>query len=80
MYIPYGELHDPLEPCLLRPQLSISHCGAVTDAGIAGLAAGCPRLESLHMDELSKVTDAGMAALAAGCKTLRVRVRTSPEP
>ena len=54
-------------------QVSVSYCANVTDAGVAALAAACPQLEVLRLDELSKVTDIGVAAIAASCKRLRVR-------
>lgn len=53
-------------------QVSVSFCAAVTDAGVAALAAACPQLEVLRLDELSKVTDVGVATVAASCKRLRV--------
>ena len=52
----------------------MSYCAAVTDAGVAALAAACPQLEVLRLDELSKVTDVGVATVAASCKRLRVCV------
>ena len=57
----------------LGPQVSISYCNAVTDAGIVGLAQRRPQLEALRMDELNRITDASITALAASCKHLRVR-------
>ena len=56
-----------------RPQVSVSYCASVTDAGVAALAAACPQLEVLRLDEVSKVTDVGVATVAASCKRLRVR-------
>lgn len=41
----------------------------VTDAGLAALAAGCPRLESVTLLSVD-VTDVGLAALAAECTAL----------
>jgi hypothetical protein len=60
-------------PCRSRAQVSVSYCAAVTDTGVAALAAACPQLEVLRLDELSKVSDVGVAAVAASCRRLRVR-------
>lgn len=45
-------------------------CRAISDAGIAALAAGRPQLRSLAVDECGKVTDASMRAVAGACRGL----------
>jgi len=41
--------------------LFLADCGAVTDAGLEKLAAGCPRLADVNLEWCFKVTDAGLA-------------------
>lgn len=50
-------------------RLSLAHC-AVTDAGVAALAAALPGLLELRMDDCAKVGPPALAALAAGCRGL----------
>ena len=42
----------------------------MTDEGVGKLAAGCPQLSSLYLEECSKVTDEGVGKLATGCPQL----------
>lgn len=67
--------------------LQLSHCRAVTDAGLASLA-GLRRLEELDLYNVPAVSDEAVARLAAGCSALvKLTVghssgsprRTSPE-
>jgi hypothetical protein len=44
----------------------------VTDAGIAALAAGVPRLRVLVIDECLKLTDAALMLVADGCRELQL--------
>ena len=50
-------------------ELSAEGCN-VTDAGIRAIAAGCPRLEHISVDQFSRITDAALEALGAGCPAL----------
>ena len=58
--------------CPLRA-LSVASCQALTDAGLAGLAAGAPNLERLRADECARLSDRALLALAAACRGLQVR-------
>ena len=39
----------------------------ITDTGLASLAAGCPAITSLNLEDCIEITDTGLASLAAGC-------------
>ena len=42
----------------------------ITDTGLASLAAGCPAITSLNLEDCIVITDAGLASLAAGCPAI----------
>ena len=50
-------------------KLSAEGC-TITDAGIRAIAAGCPKLEHISVDQFSSITDAALEALGAGCPAL----------
>lgn len=50
-------------------ELRVDGCN-VTDAGIQAIAAGCPKLEHISVDQSSRITDAALEALGAGCPAL----------
>jgi len=50
-------------------KLRVDGCN-VTDAGIQAIAAGCPKLEHISVDQSSRITDAALEALGAGCPAL----------
>ena len=47
-------------------------CSTISDAGIRGLAAACPGLQSLAAKDCSRLTDQALVALSEGCPRLQV--------
>ena len=60
--------------CRRLQSISLSNCSAVTDAGVRGLAAGCPALLAFVADDVGRLTDGALLALGDSCKRLQVRV------
>ena len=60
--------------CRQLQSISLSNCSAVTDAGVRGLAAGCPALLAFVADDVGRLTDGALLALGDSCKRLQVRV------
>ncbi|GAB4823302.1 hypothetical protein N2152v2_010348 [Parachlorella kessleri] len=56
-------------PQLLR--LSLCHCSAVTDNGVAAIALALPGLLELRLNECTKVTSRGVLSLAGRCKSIQ---------
>ena len=63
--------------CRQLQSISLSNCSAVTDAGVRGLAAGCPALLAFVADDVGRLTDGALLALGDSCKRLQVRVLTT---
>ena len=65
--------------CRRLQSISLSNCSAVTDAGVRGLAAGCPALLAFVADDVGRLTDGALLALGESCKRLQVRaLSTAP--
>ena len=60
--------HCPLLTCLDASGAS----NQLTDAGVARLSEGCPRLEQVHLAGAKKVGDGGVVALASRCHSLQL--------
>ncbi|GAX78034.1 hypothetical protein CEUSTIGMA_g5476.t1 [Chlamydomonas eustigma] len=69
---PTMDRHQIIPIPYVRTSYLFLHNDKVSDVGLSSVAAGCPGLQALYMDECLKITDAGLLALSSGCKYLTV--------
>ncbi len=62
-----------VDMALRLPSLRVVGLGGtdVDDAGVVRLAAACPRLEHISLDDCAHVTDVSIMALARACPRMR---------